>query len=77
MLGKQFNEHSIHRKYQCLVWGVIRPLKGQIKTLISRNKKNRQLMSVSDLNGKTAVTNYETIRVFNTKDIPKISLIEM
>ena len=76
MLGKQFNEHSIHRKYQCLVWGVIRPLKGQIKTLISRNKKNRQLMSVSDLNGKTAVTNYETIRVFNTKDIPKISLIE-
>ena len=33
-------------------------------------------MSVSDLNGKTAITNYETIKVFNTKDIPKISLIE-
>ena len=75
-LGEQFNKHSIHRKYQCLVWGVVRPLKGQIKTLISRNKKNRQLMSVSDLNGKTAITNYETIKVFNTKDIPKISLIE-
>ena len=75
-LGEQFNKHSIHRKYQCLVWGVVRPLRGQIKTLISRNKKNRQLMAVSDFNGKTAITNYETIKVFNTKDIPKISLIE-
>ena len=75
-LGEQFNKHSIHRKYQCLVWGVVRPLRGQIKTLISRNKKNRQLMAVSDVNGKTAITNYKTIKVFNTKDIPKISLIE-
>jgi 23S rRNA pseudouridine1911/1915/1917 synthase len=75
-LGKQFSEHSIKRKYQCLAWGVIRPLNGRIETLITRNKKNRQLMTVSDVNGKRAVTNYKTIRVFNIKDIPKISLIE-
>jgi len=75
-LGKQFSEHSIKRKYLCLVWGVIRPLQGRIKTLISRNKKNRQLMMVSDFNGKKAITNYKTIKVFNIKDIPKISLIE-
>ncbi len=75
-LGEQFSKHSINRKYQCLIWGVIRPLKGRIKTLISRNKRNRQLMAVSDINGKHAVTNYETIKVFNIKDIPKISLIQ-
>ena len=75
-LGKQFSDHSIKRKYQCLVWGVIRPLNGRIETLISRNKKNRQLMTVSDINGKKAITNYKTIKVFNIKDIPKISLIE-
>ena len=75
-LGKQFSEHSIKRKYLCLVWGVIRPLHGRIETLIARNKKNRQLMMVSDFNGKKAITNYETIKVFNIKDIPKISLIE-
>ena len=75
-LGKQFSDHSIKRKYLCLVWGVIRPLQGRIETLISRNKKNRQLMMVSDLNGKKAITNYKTIKVFNIKDIPKISLIE-
>tara|TARA_B100001059_G_scaffold233996_1_gene275371 strand:- start:2322 stop:3302 length:981 start_codon:yes stop_codon:yes gene_type:complete len=75
-LGKQFSDHSIKRKYQCLAWGVIRPLNGRIETLISRNKKNRQLMTVSDVNGKSAITNYKTIKVFNIKDIPKISLIE-
>jgi len=75
-LGKQFSDHSIKRKYLCLVWGVVRPLQGHIETLISRNKKNRQLMMVSDFNGKKAITNYKTIKVFNIKDIPKISLIE-
>ena len=75
-LGKQFSEHSIKRKYLCLVWGVIRPMKGQIKSLISRSKKNRQMMTVSDINGKMAITNYKTIKLFNVKHIPKISLIE-
>ena len=75
-LGKQFSDHSIKRKYLCLVWGIVRPLKGRIETLISRNKKNRQLMMVSDFNGKKAITNYKTIQVFNGNSIPKISLIE-
>ena len=75
-LGKQFSEHSIERKYLCLVWGVIRPLKGKIETLISRNKKNRQLMMVSDINGKKAITNYKTIKTFNISNIPKLSLVE-
>ena len=63
--------HSIKRKYLCLVWGVIRPLKGKIETLISRNKKNRQLMMVSELNGKKAITNYKTLKVFNIKIFQK------
>ncbi len=75
-LGKQFSNHSIKRKYLCLIWGVIRPLQGRIETLISRNKRNRQLMMVSDVNGKKAITNYKTITVFQRQDIPKISLVE-
>ena len=75
-LGKQFSEHTIKRKYQALAWGVIRPLSGKISTLISRSKKNRQLMTVSDIGGKKAITKYKTLKVFNVKDIPKISLIE-
>ena len=75
-LGEQFSKHSIERKYLCLAWGVLRPLNGKISTLISRDKKNRQLMTVSEINGKKAITNYKTNKVFNIKDIPKISLLE-
>ena len=75
-LGIQFSKHTIKRKYLCLCWGVVRPLQGKISTLITRNKKNRQLMTVSDINGKKAITNYKTIKVFNIKDSPKISLLE-
>ena len=75
-LGDQFSKHTIRRKYLCLSWGVVRPLNGKINTLITRDRKNRQLMTVSDINGKKAITNYKTIKVFNIKDIPKISLLE-
>jgi len=75
-LGEQFSKHTIKRKYLCLSWGVIRPLNGKISSLISRDKKNRKLMTVSEVNGKKAITNYKTIKIFNLKDIPKISLIE-
>ncbi len=75
-LGKQFVNHTIKRKYLALIWGVIRPLNGKITTLLSRSKKNRQLMSVSETTGKKAITNYKTLRVFSNKEIPKISLVE-
>ena len=75
-LGMQFSNHTIKRKYLALIWGVVRPLNGKIETLIARSKKNRQLMAVSDTNGKKAITNYKTVKVFNIKDIPKISLVE-
>ena len=75
-LGKQFKEHSIERKYICLCWGVVRPMNGKIETLICRDKKNRQLMTVSEIRGKKAITNYKTLKVYQCKNIPKISLIQ-
>ena len=75
-LGKQFNDHSIARTYQALVWGVLRPLSGRIETLIGRSRKNRQLMSVTEITGKKAVTNYSTLKVFDIRDVPKISFVE-
>jgi len=75
-LGKQFSDHTIKRKYHALCWGVLRPLNGKIETLIGRSRKNRQLMSVTEISGKKAITNYTTLKVFEIKDIPKISFIE-
>ena len=75
-LSKQFSDHTIQRTYIALVWGVVRPLRGKIETLISRDKFNRQLMAVSDNSGKKAITNYKILQVFSNKNLPKISLIE-
>ena len=75
-LGQQFSNHTIKRTYHALCWGVLRPLSGKIETLIGRSRKNRQLMSVTEISGKKAITNYKTLKVFEIKNIPKISFIE-
>ena len=75
-LSNQFSSHTIIRVYQLLIWGKIRPSKGKIKTLITRSSKNRQMMEVSSLKGKTAITNYKTIEIFENKNTPTLSLLE-
>ena len=75
-LSKQFSEHSIDRKYIALVWGKLRPQKGEIKTFITRSSKNRQLMDVSQTKGKLAITNYKTIEIYENSRVPTLSLVE-
>ena len=75
-LSAQFSEHSIVRIYKLLIWGKIRPSNGKIETLITRSSKNRQMMEVSNIKGKKAITNYKTIEIFENKDTPTLSLLE-
>ena len=75
-LSIQFSRHSITRVYQLLIWGKLRPSKGKIETLISRSSKNRQMMEVSAVKGKKAITNYNTIEIFENKHTPTLSLLE-
>ncbi len=75
-LSNQFSKHSIIRIYQLLIWGKIRPSKGKIETLITRSSKNRQMMEVSSIKGKKAITNYKTIETFENKNTPTLSLLE-
>ncbi len=75
-LSIQFNKHTILRSYQLLIWGKLRPSKGRIVTLITRSSKNRQMMEVSKIKGKKAITNYETLEVFQNKKTPTLSLLE-
>ena len=74
-LSKQFNKHSITRIYQLLIWGKIRPSKGKVETLIARSSKNRQMMEVSHTKGKKAITNYETLEIFENDKTPTLSLL--
>ena len=75
-LSIQFSKHTITRIYQLLIWGKIRPSKGKIETFITRSSKNRQMMEVSSTKGKKAITNYNTIEVFENKNTPTLSLLE-
>ena len=75
-ISKQFSEHSIDRVYSTLVWGKLRPQSGIIETFITRSSKNRQLMEISFTKGKKAITNYKTLKVFEGKNIPTLSLVE-
>ena len=75
-LSKQFNEHTITRVYQLLIWGKIRPSKGKINTFIKRSSRNRQMMEASLIKGKKAITNYETLEIFENEKSPTLSLIE-
>ena len=75
-LSNQFSEHSVDRQYHALIWGKLRPSKGKIETLITRSSKNRQLMSVSLSKGKTSITNYKTLEIFEKDTVPTFSLVE-
>ena len=75
-LSIQFRKHAVTRIYQLLIWGKLRPPEGKIETLIARSSKNRQMMEVSRTKGKNAITNYKTLRIFENKNTPTLSLIE-
>ena len=74
-LSNQFNKHTIQRVYQLLIWGKVRPSKGRIETFITRSSKNRQMMEVSSVKGKKAITNYQTLEIFENKNTPTLSLL--
>ena len=75
-LSDQFSKHSINRAYLALIWGKLRPQNGRIETFITRSSRNRQMMEVSQRKGKTAITNYKTLEIFENKNTPTLSLIE-
>ncbi len=75
-LSKQFNDHTIKRKYEALVWGTLKPQKGTIKSYITRSNRNRQLMETSYTKGKSAITNYKTLEIFQNDKTPTFSLVE-
>ena len=75
-LSNQFNKHTITRVYQLLIWGKLRPSAGKISTFITRSSKNRQLMEVSNSKGKSAITNYKTLEIFENDKTPTLSLVE-
>lgn len=66
ILGKQFFDHTISRKYNALVWGDFEEDEGTITGHIARNPANRLQMFVfpDGSQGKHAVTHYKVLERF-------------
>lgn len=63
-LAKQIAEHSCFRHYLALLEGNLKQDSGTVDTFISRDKKDRKMMAVSD-DGKRAITHFNVLERFN------------
>jgi 23S rRNA pseudouridine1911/1915/1917 synthase len=63
-LSEQFAAHDLERAYKALVWGVPRPLSGNIEGNIGRSDRNRKKMAIVHGRGRTALTHYRVEQRF-------------
>lgn len=73
-LGEQFSRHEIEREYWAIVWGIFNNKAGMIDTLITRSKKDRKKFTVSDEEGKQAITYYEVKQEYDFTSLIKLNL---
>lgn len=60
-LGAQFAERTIKREYRAVAWGRFDRDEGEIEGNIARDKRDRKKFTVSDSEGKYALTRYSVI----------------
>lgn len=63
-IAAQLKEHSITRRYQAIVHGVIKEDEGSIDAPIGRHPVERKKMSINYNNGKPAITHYKVLTRF-------------
>ena len=63
-IARQLAEHSIHRIYHAIVYGVLKEDQGCIDKPIGRHPTDRKKMAVNELHGKRAVTHYRVLERF-------------
>ena len=63
-LAEQLKDHSITRRYQAIVHGVLKEDEGTVDAPIGRHPVERKKMSINYNNGREAVTHYKVLRRF-------------
>lgn len=64
-IARQLKEHTIVRKYQAIVQGILKEEEGTVHTLIGRHPADRKKMAVVDRGGKDAITHYRVLERFS------------
>lgn len=73
-LAAQFSKHTIEREYHAICWGRFKNVEGEIATKIARSKNDRKKFTISDKEGKEAVTLYKVIEQFEFTTYLKLNL---
>ena len=73
-LSNQIKNKIAKREYLGIVQGNFKFLSGTIDLPIGRDKKDRKKMAVTDLNSRSAVTHYKTLKVFKKYSFVKFFL---
>lgn len=73
-LGSQFSKHTIEREYHAICWGKFDKNEGIIDKKITRSKSDRKKFTVSDSEGKNAVTLYKVLEEFEFATYLKLNL---
>ena len=63
-IARQLKEHTIVRKYQAIVQGVLKREEGVVHTRIGRHPADRKKMAVVDKGGEDAITHYRVLQRF-------------
>ena len=63
-IAAQLKEHSITRRYQAIVHGVLKENEGTVDAPIGRHQTERKKMCINYNNGRDAVTHFKVLRRF-------------
>ncbi len=66
-LGSQFEQHTITRVYEALLWGIPQDTNGVIDLPIGRDSQNSKIISSKTKHPKHAITEYHVIRHFGNQ----------
>jgi len=73
-LAEQFSKHTAEREYNAICWGRFEKNEGTIETYITRSKKDRKKFTVSEAEGKQAITMYKVIEEFEFTTLIMLNL---
>ena len=73
-IAEQFSKRTVEREYHAVCWGKFKEKKGEIAFNIVRSKKDRKKFSISENEGRSALTLYEVLEEFEFTSYLKINL---
>ncbi|MCZ6678653.1 MAG: RluA family pseudouridine synthase [Candidatus Poribacteria bacterium] len=73
-LSAQFEAHTTERHYYAVICGVPPQAYGTINARITRSRRDRRKMTVTEMNGRRAVTHYRVLAVYGRFALLELTL---